>query len=88
MATAQDFSIQLLILFSLAKAKNFSHTFFMNKTAHSIYLASLTAIVIVVTVYLFYYGGSYYNTSMEERFTTLTTKPSSPVASMVMAWAL
>ena len=56
------------MLFSLAEAKNFSHTFFMNKTAHSIYLASLTAIVIVVTVYLFYYGGSYYNTSMEERF--------------------
>jgi hypothetical protein len=40
----------------------------MNKTAHSIYLATLTLIVIAVTVYLFYYGASYYNTSMEERF--------------------
>lgn len=40
----------------------------MNKTAHSIYLATLTLIVIAVTIYLFYYGASYYNTSMEERF--------------------
>ena len=40
----------------------------MNKTVHSIYLATLTLIVIAVTIYLFYYGASYYNTSMEERF--------------------
>lgn len=40
----------------------------MNKTAHSIYLATLTAIVIAVTLYLFYYGASYYGTPMEERF--------------------
>ncbi|MBK9687350.1 MAG: hypothetical protein IPO65_06175 [Saprospiraceae bacterium] len=40
----------------------------MNKTVHSIYLATLTLIVIAVSIYLFYYGASYYNTSMEERF--------------------
>jgi hypothetical protein len=40
----------------------------MSKTAHKIYLGSMTLVVIVVTIYLFYRGLPYYNTSLEERF--------------------
>jgi hypothetical protein len=40
----------------------------MSKTAHRIYLASMTIFVIVVTIYLFYRGLPYYKTSIEERF--------------------
>ena len=40
----------------------------MTKTAHRIYLATMTLIVISVTIYLFYRGLPYYQTSIEERF--------------------
>ena len=40
----------------------------MTKTAHRIYLGTMTLIVILVTIYLFYRGLPYYKTSIEERF--------------------
>lgn len=40
----------------------------MTRTAHTLYLATLTSIVVAVTLYLAFRGGSYYATSLEERF--------------------
>ena len=40
----------------------------MSKTAHTVYLVTLTIIVIVTFILPLYYGYSYYNTSLEERF--------------------
>lgn len=54
----------------------------MTKTAHRIYLGTMTLIVILVTIYLFYRGLPYYKTSIEERFYHAdhkTLKPSGPL---------
>lgn len=54
----------------------------MTKTAHRIYLSTMTLIVILVTMYLFYRGLPYYKTSIEERFYHAdhkTLKPSGPL---------
>ena len=54
----------------------------MTKTAHRIYLGTMSLIVIVVTIYLFYKGLPYYNTTVEERFyhpDHKSLKPSGPV---------
>ncbi len=40
----------------------------MSKTAHALFITTLSLIVVVVTALLFYKGFSYYNTSLEERF--------------------
>ncbi|CAH0995760.1 hypothetical protein EMA8858_01887 [Emticicia aquatica] len=54
----------------------------MTKTAHRIYLGTMTSIVILVTIYLFYRGLPYYKTSIEERFYHVDhkiLKPSGPI---------
>lgn len=54
----------------------------MTKTAHRIYLGTMTLIVILVTIYLFFRGLPYYKTSIEERFYHAdhkTLKPSGPL---------
>lgn len=54
----------------------------MTKTAHRIYLGTMSLIVIVVTIYLFYKGLPYYNTTVEERFyhpDHKSLKPSGPL---------
>lgn len=54
----------------------------MTKTAHRIYLGTMTLIVVLVTIYLFYRGLPYYKTSIEERFYHAdhkTLKPSGPL---------
>ena len=40
----------------------------MNKTAHTLYISAMTAIVVVVTLYLIYTGITYYQQPLEERF--------------------
>ncbi len=40
----------------------------MNKTTHTLFIGTMTAIVIVVTAYLSYTGFSYYRLPLEERF--------------------
>jgi len=54
----------------------------MTKTAHRIYLGTMSLIVIIVTIYLFYKGLPYYNTTVEERFyhpDHKSLKPSGPL---------
>jgi len=40
----------------------------MNKTVHTLFIGTMSAIVVVVTVYLSYVGWSYYQLPIEERF--------------------
>ena len=40
----------------------------MNKTAHTLYISAMKAIVVVVTLYLIYTGITYYQQPLEERF--------------------
>lgn len=54
----------------------------MSKTAHTLYISVMVAIIIGVTIALIYYGSSYFNTSNEERFyhpDHSMFKPSGPI---------